>query len=65
MEGLYDGVISAGELKKHGDFGIGTFERLDGEMVDLDGHIYQLKADGTTAVANDSLRVPLGDCHLH
>ncbi len=59
VEGLYDGVISAGELKKHGDFGIGTFERLDGEMVDLDGHIYQLKADGTTTVANDSMRVPL------
>lgn len=59
VEGLYDGVISAGELKKHGDLGIGTFERLDGEMVDLDGLVYQLKADGTTMVANDSMRVPL------
>ncbi len=59
VEGLYDGVISVGELKKHGDFGIGTFERLDGEMVDLDGLVYQLKADGTTRIVNDSMRVPL------
>jgi hypothetical protein len=33
---VYDGVISYGELKKYGDFGIGTFEGLDGEMVALE-----------------------------
>jgi alpha-acetolactate decarboxylase len=28
MAGLYDGYISIGELKKHGDFGLGTFIML-------------------------------------
>lgn len=58
MAGLYDGVISSGRLKGYGDFGIGTFEALDGEMVMLDGQIYQVKADGVAYPAPDSLGVP-------
>jgi acetolactate decarboxylase len=26
------------ELSSHGDFGLGTFNSLDGEMVELDGN---------------------------
>jgi acetolactate decarboxylase len=40
LNGLYDGVITYRDLKEHGDFGIGTFEGLDGEMVALDGNFY-------------------------
>jgi acetolactate decarboxylase len=58
MAGLYDGVISCGQLKGYGDFGIGTFEALDGEMVILEGRIYQVKADGVASIVNDSLGVP-------
>jgi Alpha-acetolactate decarboxylase len=25
------------EMRKHGDFGIGTFDSLDGEAIELDG----------------------------
>src|ERR1051325_6241811 len=32
-EGLYQGALSFGELKKNGDCGLGTFDSLDGEMV--------------------------------
>nr|MBS9408302.1 acetolactate decarboxylase [Streptococcus oralis] len=32
LDGIYDGVISFEELKERGDFGIGTFDQLDGEM---------------------------------
>ncbi len=46
MNGIYDGDFSFGELKKHGDIGLGTFEALDGEMVALDGQFYQVKTDG-------------------
>ena len=46
MLGVYDGVETAGELKKHGDFGIGTFDSLDGEMIVLDGVVYHARADG-------------------
>jgi len=46
LAGVYDGDMSFRSLLKHGDFGIGTFDRLDGEMVLLDGNVYQVKADG-------------------
>jgi acetolactate decarboxylase len=35
-----------------GDFGVGTFNRLDGEMIVLDGQIYQALADGTVRAAD-------------
>ncbi|MDW1878062.1 acetolactate decarboxylase [Vibrio sp. Vb1026] len=35
LDGIYDGVISFEDLKKRGDFGIGTFDQLDGEMIAL------------------------------
>ena len=35
-----------------GDFGIGTFDRLDGEMIVLDGKVYQALADGTVRPAD-------------
>jgi acetolactate decarboxylase len=58
MNGVYDGTISFGELKKYGDFGIGTFEGLDGEMVGLDGEFYQIKSDGHAYKVKDSMKTP-------
>ncbi len=46
LAGIYDGVTTLAELKEYGNFGIGTFNALDGEMVLLDGKFYQIKADG-------------------
>lgn len=46
LAGVYDGDISCRSLLGKGDFGIGTFDGLDGEMVLLDGEMYQVKADG-------------------
>jgi acetolactate decarboxylase len=46
LAGVYDGEMTCGELLRYGDLGIGTFDRLDGEMVVLDGKIYQVRADG-------------------
>lgn len=37
MQGVYDGELMLEELLQRGDFGIGTFDALDGEMVILDG----------------------------
>jgi len=59
VEGLYDGVMTFAELKDHGDFGIGTSEGLDGELVVLDGKFYQLKADGSALEAEDQIKTPL------
>jgi acetolactate decarboxylase len=58
MAGVYDGTVSGGQLKTHGDFGIGTFTTLDGEMLELDGVIYQIKSDGVAYTAIDSQTVP-------
>ncbi len=44
--GNFAGYMSYGELAKHGDFGIGTLDGLDGEMLALDGVFYQIPADG-------------------
>lgn len=46
LAGVYDGDLPLRELRAHGDFGIGTFDGLDGEMVLLDGVFHQIKADG-------------------
>jgi acetolactate decarboxylase len=58
MEGVYDGTASFAELKNNGDFGIGTFNALDGEMIGLDGVFYQVKADGTVLAVADDARTP-------
>jgi acetolactate decarboxylase len=42
VEGVYSGSIPSSVLLAHGDFGLGTFEDLDGEMIILDGEIYQV-----------------------
>jgi len=46
LAGVYDGSMSCGELLEYGNFGIGTFDHLDGEMIVLDGEVYQIKSDG-------------------
>lgn len=58
MQSVYDGIMPAGELKKHGNFGIGTFDGLEGEMVALDGRYYQVKSDGVAYPVNDSIMIP-------
>jgi acetolactate decarboxylase len=37
VEGVDKGTVSSRILLEHGDFGLGTFEDLDGEMVIVDG----------------------------
>ena len=46
LAGVYDGHMSCKELVEHGDFGIGTFSGLDGEMILLGGDLYQIRSDG-------------------
>lgn len=58
MAGNYDGYVSVGELRAHGDVGLGTFDRLNGEMIVLDGCVYQALGDGTVVVADDSGTTP-------
>jgi len=54
----YDGQLSMKQLLKHGDFGLGTFNQLNGEMICLNGKIYQICADGKINIVHDSLKTP-------
>jgi acetolactate decarboxylase len=56
VEDVYAGSIPSLTLLENGDFGLGTFEGLDGEMVILDGEIYQ--ATGSARRRSDDFLVP-------
>jgi acetolactate decarboxylase len=58
VEGVSGGVVTIGELKRHGSFGLGTFDGLDGEMIALDGDFYQVLGDGSVREARDDARAP-------
>lgn len=59
--GHYDGAITVGELKEQGDTGLGTFDGVDGELIMLDGHVYQACGDGSVVEASDDQTVPFSD----
>jgi acetolactate decarboxylase len=56
--GYYDGQEDLCSLKQHGDFGLGTFQGLEGEMVVLDGNFYQVKVDGRVHLVNKAEGIP-------
>lgn len=58
LEGVYDGAMTYGELRRHGDFGLGTFNGLDGEMIAFDGKFYQVKSDGVAYPVSDEQCTP-------
>lgn len=58
LEGVYDGTMTYGELRRHGDFGLGTFNALDGEMIAFGGSFYQVKADGIAYPVADAQLTP-------
>jgi acetolactate decarboxylase len=62
--GDYNGNVTLKDLRAHGDFGLGTFDALDGEMILLNGTFYQIKSDGNVSVANDSMNTPFADVAL-
>jgi acetolactate decarboxylase len=52
--GLYDAIYPDKELKKHGDFGLGAPDKLDGEIVMLNGKLYQTQHSGKTFEVKDT-----------
>lgn len=56
--GDYDGQASVGALRRRGDFGLGTFHGLEGEMVVLDGNFYQVKVDGKAYLVKEARQIP-------
>jgi acetolactate decarboxylase len=58
VQGIYERAVSSRFLLNYGDFGLGTFENLDGEMVVLDGDIYQVRSDGKVLKIVDAVGTP-------
>jgi acetolactate decarboxylase len=58
IAGIYEGEATYGEIRKHGDFGLGTFNQLDGEMIGFDGTFYQLRSDGSARPVTGKQKTP-------
>ncbi|MGB8490151.1 MAG: acetolactate decarboxylase [Bacteroidales bacterium] len=56
--GVLEGNMKIGELKKHGDFGLGTFNKLNGEMIILDQVVYRISPEGKIMQPDDQALVP-------
>jgi acetolactate decarboxylase len=58
LQGVYDGEMTFAELAEHGDFGLGTFNALAGEMICLDGDFFQLRSDGKAYAVAPAWKTP-------
>jgi len=58
VEGIYEEKIPMAQVKSHGDFGLGTFDHLDGEMVMLEGKTYQITSEGRVNKVDEEALTP-------
>ena len=58
LSGNFEGTMTFQELSLKGNFGLGTFNELDGEMLALDGIFYQIKSDGLIYPAHSAMETP-------
>ncbi len=61
LKGDYDGNMTFKQLKCHGDFGLGTVNTVNGEMVGLDGEFYQVRTNGKAYLINDTMKTPFAE----
>lgn len=54
-------VVTVGELMKHGEAGLGTFEDVNGEMIAIDGKCFRAMEDGTVEQSHDERGVPFAE----
>lgn len=56
--GHYDGSYEVTKLTRYGDFGLGTYNGLDGEMVVLGGRIFQINGFGDVHSPQKEAKTP-------
>lgn len=61
MDGQYTGTIPYARLHHYGNFGVGTFDHLDGEMIGLNGQFYQVKSDGRAYRVKGPMKTPFAN----
>ncbi|MBS9337286.1 acetolactate decarboxylase [Fructobacillus parabroussonetiae] len=63
VESLLDGFVTAKDMLKAGNTGIGTGAGVDGELILLDGKAYQVNGKGQVQEVADDFPVVFGDVH--
>ncbi len=58
IEGAFEGDLSFAELAEQGDLGVGTLNRLDGEMIALDGEFFRADVYGRIRPVAPEERTP-------
>ncbi|WP_439555285.1 acetolactate decarboxylase [Dyadobacter sp.] len=54
MAGVFDGDLNIAGLKTRGDFGVGTFNKVDGELIMDKGRVYKVSYDGSVREVSDA-----------
>ena len=58
LQGAYEGVLNIKDLGQKGNMGLGVMEALGGELIALDGVVYQISSNGEASVAQEKARTP-------
>jgi acetolactate decarboxylase len=58
VAGLYDGDITVDAMAAYGDLGIGTYDALDGELIEIDGKFWRARHDGSVEVVAPDTEIP-------
>lgn len=58
LDAVYQGDTSIAELKMHGDFGLGTFDLVDGELIVCDNQYYRADVNGKLSIVKDNIKSP-------
>lgn len=58
MAGVYEGELSVAQLRSKGDLGLGTLNRLDGELVVVDGEVFDIPVNGRARRVGDNELTP-------
>lgn len=60
MDGVSETGVTVSKFQEKGNQGLGTFSRMDGELLLLDGTVYKLQAEGKVSVARPEEQIPYG-----
>ncbi|MBS9338155.1 acetolactate decarboxylase [Fructobacillus sp. M2-14] len=63
VESLLDGFVSTKDVLSAGDYGIGTGEGVDGELVIIDGVAYQIDGEGQVHEVGPDFPIAFGNVH--
>lgn len=58
LQGIYDGDCTFEQLASMGNFGLGTLNGVDGEMVAVDGTFYRIDAEGVASIIPPTANTP-------